>query len=300
MNYRERIVEEFGNRGFHYFSELVWSSSLEQPDLERVRTFLKINGFEDIDVSLIRPLDDSTQRLKWNRYYDQTGQCLVTAAPVSLPVGSNNLKLVFAYATEEIRGNDQARTIVVANALRLIFGVPAARELLLYSVFDKKTSSTHSDVNYASFFDVQSLHRYDDPPIQEAKLSRIPAEAAFLLEKAFAQINPGERFILMWLAFETVVSAVIDTGNNGEKREAFFQNVLQSSIVNAEVFRLFRLRCEIFKEGRQINANIEDDCVSLYCALQLAVLGDCEQRRAFLRGYELRIQQENAKEKKSP
>jgi len=38
---------------------------------------------------------------------------------------------------------------------------------------------------------------FTDPPIEKIKIKQIPAEATILLDKAFAQTYPTERFILM-------------------------------------------------------------------------------------------------------
>jgi len=185
---------------------------------------------------------------------------------------------------------------VVANALRLVFGVPIARELIQTTLFgENEESATLSDEGFASVFDTQSINLFTDPSIEDAALIDIPEEAAFLLDRAFGQTYPGERFILMWLAFETIINAAIDTGSNGRKREEYFRGVLGSDIANAEVHRLFDLRCALFKEGRLISSNsIEEDSWSLYAALQLAAMKESELRRAFLSGFELKAKAREA------
>lgn len=286
-NFRDRIVKEFRCHGFTFFRETVWSSSLQQADLSKIRNFLSKNNFNNIDVSLVVPQDDKTSRMRWSTHYQTSGQCISLMHQVPIPAKSNNLKLTFCYPSSEMRGNSRAEITVVANALRLVFGVPIARELLITSFFSTDEEPTsQSDEGFASLFDNQSLNIFDSPPIEAAELIKIPEEAAFLLDKAFAQTFPSERFILMWLAFEALTHTVIEKGSNGDKRKSFFKNILKSDIANDEVKRLFDLRCEIFKEGRALDKNIENDSWSLYAALQLLVMKDCEQRSAFLAGYE--------------
>ena len=291
--FRDRIIKEFGSYGFKFFRETIWSSSLQLADLPRVRNFLSKNNFKYIDVSLVRPQDDKTYRMRWSTHYQQSGQCISSMHEVPIPAESNNLKLTFCYATSEMRHDSRAQTIVVANALRLVFGVPLARELIITRYFskDKKESDFFSDEGYASLFDTQELNMFNNPAIEEAELLKIPEEAAMLLDKSLAQTYPSERFILMWLAFEAIIHSVIDKGSNGEKRKNYFKYILKSDIANDEVYRLFNVRCAIFKEGQSSGQNIENDCWSLYAALQLLIMKDCEQRRAFLSGYENTVKQ---------
>lgn len=293
MFFHERIAEEFGQQGMKFFRETVWSSSLQKVDLPRIRKFLAKNSFEAIDVALSLPIDDSAFRMRWATHYLADGQCISTMVQVPIPKDSNYLKLTFGYPNKAMRESSQPQTIVVANALRLVFGVPVARELIQSTLFgENEETATQSDEGFASVFDTQSLNLFTDPSIEDAALIHIPEEAAFLLHKAFGQTYPGERFILMWLAFETIINAVIDTGSNGRKREEYFKVVLGSDIANTEVHRLFNLRCALFKEGRLINSNsIEEESWALYAALQLAVMKESEQRRAFLSGFELQAKE---------
>lgn len=290
--FRDRMIKEFGPRGFKFFRETIWSSSIQQADLPRVRNFISKNNLKNIDVSIIRPQDDKTCRMKWSTHYEQSGQCISKIHEVAIPTGSNHLKLTFCYTSAEKRHNSLAQTIVVANALRLVFGVPIARELVITRYFseDKENADFFSDEGYASLFDNQELNMFNSPPIEETELIKIPEEAAIILDKAFSQTYPEERFILMWLAFEAIIHSVIKNGSNGEKRKTFFKDILKSDIANDEVFRLFKLRCDLFKEG-QSSQNIENDCWSLYAALQLLIMKDCEQRSAFLSGYENNLNQ---------
>jgi len=286
-NFRDRIIKEFGLSGFKFFRETIWSSSLQRADLARIRNFLSKNNFNNIDVSLVVPQDDKTFRMRWSTHYQTSGQCISLMHQVPIPAESNNLKLTFCYPSSEMRHEGRAETIVIGNALRLVFGVPVVRELIMTSFFSAdEEPACHSDEGYASFFDTQSLNMFDSPAIEGAELIKIPEEAAFLLDKAFAQKFPSERFILMWLAFEALTHSVIEKGSNGEKRKRFFKDILKSDIANDEVKRLFDLRCAIFKEGRALDKHIENDSWSLYAALQLLIMKDCEQRRAFLAGYE--------------
>ncbi|WP_368639589.1 hypothetical protein ABRZ04_11630 [Castellaniella ginsengisoli] len=296
MNFRQKIAEEFGQQGMKFFRETLWSSSLQRVDLPRVRKFLANNGFEAIDVALSLPMDDSAFRMSWATHYLADGQCMSTMIQVPIPKDTNHLKLTFGYIDNAMRESSQPQVIVVANALRLVFGVPAARELIQTTLFgENEESATQSDEGFTSVFDTQSINLFTDPSIEDAALIPLPEEAAFLLDKAFGQTYPGERFILMWLAFEAIINAVIDTGSNGRKREEYFRGVLGSDIANAEVHRLFNLRCALFKEGRLINSNsIEEECWTLYAALQLAVMKESELRRAFLSGFELKAAEREA------
>lgn len=288
--FRDRIIKEFGHYGFKFFRETIWSSSLQQADLPRVRNFLSKNKFEYIDVSLVIPPDDKTNRMRWSTHYQQSGQCISSMHEVPIPAESNHLKLTFCYTSAEIRHDSRDQTIVIANALRLVFGVPVARELVITRYFsvDKEEAEFFSDEGYASKFDTQELNMFNDPAIEQAELIDIPEEAAILLDKSFSQTYPRERFILMWLAFEVIIHSIIEKGNNGEKRQTFFKDILKSEIANDEVYRLFKLRCVLFKEGQSPNQyiEIENDCWSLYAALQISIMKDCEQRSAFLSGYE--------------
>ncbi len=287
-NIKNRIIEEWRDRGFSFFRETMWSSSVQWIDLPRIRTFLTANNFKNIDVSLATPSNDDTYRMRWGRHYQSSGQCVSLMRQDPIPDDSNHLKLTFCYANIEQRLENKIQTILAANALRLVFGVPVARELIMVRHFSEDTNEPEhfSGEGFASMFDTQSLNMFDSPAIENAELIQIPEEAAILLDKSFSQTYPVERFILMWLAFESIICSFSGEVENGWKRENFCRNDLKSDLVNKEVLRLFKLRCEIFKEGKVFNPKLEKDCWSLYAVLQLAVMRDCPQRRAFLSGYE--------------
>jgi len=281
------MIEEFGSLGFKFFRETIWSSSLQQSQLPKIRNFLSKNNFKHIDVSLVIPQDDKTFRMRWLRYYEPSGQCISSMQQVPIPAQTNHLKLTFCYATSEKRHESRTQTLVITNALRLVFGAPVARELILTRYFSEdKDAEMFSDEGYASVFDSQDLNMFENPPIDQAELIQTPEDAAILLDKSFSQTYPTERFILMWLAFESIIHSVIQNGKNGDKRKTFFKDILKSDIANNEVLRLFKLRCDLFKEGYSPNHNFEDNCFSLYVAIQLLIMKDCEQRSAFLEGYE--------------
>ena len=292
-SFRVRLVREWKHRGYEFFEETVWSSSIQKADLPKIRTFFQSNNFDNVDVSVVNPPDDKTLRMRWNRHYEASGQCVSLMHHVSIPAGSNHLKLTFGYTSEEARQDHRNQIIVAANALRLVFGVPIARELIFDTKFseEKLDVGISSDVGYASPFDTQNLNMFEVPPIEEAALIAIPEEAAILLDKAFAQAFPDERFILMWLAFEAIMHSHPGRIGNGKKREKFFKEELKSNIVNQEVFRLFQLRNDVFKEGRFSNPQIDQECWNLYAVLQLATMKDCPQRSAFLSGFETVLQQ---------
>jgi hypothetical protein len=292
-SFRLRLLSEWSAKGYKFFEETVWSSSIQKADLPKVNNLLKTNGFDNVDVSLINPPDDKTCRMRWNRHYETSGQCVSVMHQIPIPAHSNHLKLTFAYISEEARQEHRNQIIVAANVLRLVFGVPIARELIFDTKFsDKKLDvGISSDVGYASPFDTQNLNMFEAPPIEEATLIAIPEEAAILLDKAFAQPFPDERFILMWLAFEAVMHSHPGRAENGKKREKYFREELKSVIVNQEVFRLFQLRNDVFKEGRFSNPQIDQECWNVYAVLQLAIMKDCPQRTAFLAGFENTLQQ---------
>lgn len=292
-NFRIRLINEWGPRGFKFFEETIWSSSLQKADSPKIRDFLATNDFNNVDTSILIPPDNKTFRIRWVRYYQASGQCVSDGHPVPIPAGSNHLKLTFCYDCAETRQQRRNQAVVVANALRLVFGVPVARELILVSRFSEEEIETgiSSDVGYASPFDTQSLNMFENPPIEGAELIPLPEEAAILLDKAFAQTFPNERFILMWLAFEAIIHSHPGRAENGKKRKKFFREELKSDLVSEEVFRLFKLRNDAFKEGRFSHPHFDQECWSLYAALQLAIMKDCPQRSALLSGYENTLKQ---------
>lgn len=201
------------------------------------------------------------------------------------------LKLTFFYDSVVERDQRRVQSVLVANALRMMFGVPIARELVLVRhgeliLHEKCVISDLSDVGFASAFDTQNLNIFDNLPIEEAKLRPMPLEASTLLDSAFVQHYPYERFIMMWLAFEAVVHTHSGSGTNGRKRQRYFLEELGSQIACDEVKRIFGIRNDTFKEGRLENIDFDQICWSLYAALQLALMEECPQRTAYLSGYE--------------
>ena len=297
-NFKNTIIQEWGKEKFSVFRETIWSSSLQQLDLPRVRNFLIKNNIDNVDVSLVIPQKGhNTHRMRWMKYYEKSGQCISSLKEEFIPDSSNNLKLTFCYSSEEDEQNNKTQTIHTVNTLRLIFGVPIARELLILRHFynDDNAPIRFSDEDFASMFDTQSLNMFDNPAIEDSEVMKIPDEATILLDKAFSQTYPIERFILMWLAFETIINSFPGEGNNGTKRQNFFKNDLKSDVINDEVFRLFRVRCDMFKEGKIFKLNVEKECWSLYSVIQLTIMKNCPQRQAFLSGYEKILLQNNQK-----
>lgn len=286
--FKERIIQEWGTHGYSFFSETIWSSSLQQKDLPRIRKFLANAAIDNADVSLVRPPDSATPRQRWSKHYDASGQCISLLKQEFIVEGSNNLKLTFCYTNSEQQQGGHTKEIHTINILRLVFGVPIARELLLTRNFANDTCqpALSSDVGFASYFDTQSLNFFSNPDIENAKIRQLPAETTILIDKAFSQTFPIERFVLMWLAFEAILSSLPINGSNGEKRKKYFAQELGSQKINEEVHRLFNTRCDIFKQGKFSSDQIEKDCWSLYAAIQLAILEECHQRKAFISGYE--------------
>jgi len=286
--FKERVIQEWGTQGYSFFSETIWSSSLQQKDLPRIRKFLINAAIDNADVSLVSPPDSATPRQRWSKHYDVSGQCISLLREEFIPGGSNNLKLTFCYTKSEDRHGGHTNEIHTINILRLVFGVPIARELLLTRNFSNDTCdpALSSDLGFASYFDTQSLNFFNNPDIENAKIRQLPAETTILIDKAFSQTFPIERFVLMWLAFEAIISSLPINGSNGEKRKKYFARELGSQKINEEIHRLFNTRCDIFKQGKFSSDQIEKDCWSLYAAIQLAILEECDQRKAFVSGYE--------------
>lgn len=286
--FKKRIIQEWGVQGYSFFSETIWSSSLQQKDLARIRKFLTNALICNADVSLVRPSDSNTPRQRWSKHYDETGQCKSLLREEFIPEGSNNLKLTFCYRNSEDKHDGHMNEIHAINILRLVFGVPIARELLLTGSFSNDTAQSvySSEVGFASYFDTQSLNLFNSPDIENAKIRQLPAETTILIDKAFSQTFPIERFILMWLAFEAIISSLPIKGSNGDKRKKYFAQELGSQAINKEIHRLFNTRCDIFKRGKFSSDQIEKDCWSLYAAIQLVILEECDQRKAFILGYE--------------
>lgn len=287
-NFKNTMIQEWGQRGFTVFRETIWSSSLQQIDLQRVRNFLTKNNIKNVDVSLAIPQNNDTYRMRWAKHYERSGQCISSIREVSIPANSNNLKLTFCYKSKEEEQKYETQTVHTVNILRLVFGVPIARELLIIRHFynDKNDPVFHSDKDFASMFDTQSLNMFDNPAIEKSEVIKIPEEATILLDKSFSQTYPPERFVLMWLAFEAIINSFPGKEKNGDKRKKFFKETLNSDVINDEVYRLFNIRNDIFKEGKVSESIIEKACWSLYAAIQLTIMKNCKQRQAFLSGYE--------------
>lgn len=290
-SHRQRIVDELGAQGFSFFTEEIWSSAISPQDLDVIRTFLHANRWDNIDVSVISPQDGATTRIRWDTYYNMDGQCLVV--PVETPILPSMmfLRLVFGYREQQQRDSARPREAIVTSSLRLIFGIPVARELVLTSHFssDNQNAGHFSEIGYASLFDGQDINVFNSPPIGLAKIKRMTADAAILIDKAFTQKFPTERFVLLWSAFEAVTHELPYPGTNGKKRQKFYQGELGSDLANSEIIRLFNIRNQLFKEGMLEETHSDEASWSLYAALQLMILEAGEQRRSFLMGYEAYI-----------
>lgn len=287
LDTRKKLINEWGAEGIIYFEESVWSSSIKHSDLPRIREFLKVNNFKYFDISIVRPQDDLTQRMKFRTHYSEDGQCFSTNYGVTVPINSNNLKLTIGVELGLKNQECQDKTLYIINSLRIIFGIPIARELMftsLASIENFLNVGVSSELGYASKFDTQNLNLYEG--IESCQLRELPVDALILLDKAFQQRFSDERFILMWVAFEAIINSLPNLKMNGNKRQKYFQEELASEIVNQEIIRLRDFRHIVFKEAKFEEGMVEEINWSLYMAIQLAMLSDCPQRQAFLNGYE--------------
>lgn len=287
--FKQTIIREWKELGFTHFRETIWTSVLQQVHLARIRRFFKENDIKNVDISIVIPPKNETPNLKWANYYETSGQCISTLRECFIPANSNNIKLTFCYKSDEEEKENEIQTLNVVNTLRLVFGVTVARKLLFirhYST-DNNEPIMHSDKAFSSRFDIQELNMFNNPDIEDLKVMKIPEEANVLLESAFTQTFPRERFILLWIAFEVIINVFYKNENNGKKREKYFKNEIKSDIINEEVKRLFLVRCEMFKEGKvKSDMEIESEGWSLYSIIQLCIMSDCMQRDAFIKGYE--------------
>lgn len=287
LDTRQKLIKYWKDKGIENIEETIWSSSLRRENLERVRTFLNSNGFNYLDISIVFPNDEKTKRTKFRTHYDLEGQCYSTNYAVAIPANSNNLKLTVGLEQNLKNQECQDKTLQIINCLRIIFGIPIARELMLVTnsnIDDFLNAKFSSELGFASPFDTQNLNFYED--IEYSELRQIPVEALILLDKAFQQRFPKERFIIMWVAFESIVNSIYPSDHNGNKRSKYFKEELKSDIANEEVFRLFKIRNDVFKEGKFQHDEFDNENWSLYAAIQLTMLDECSQRTAFLKGYE--------------
>lgn len=163
-NPREKLVREWRNGGVENIEESIWSSSIQQSDLFRIRDFLRVNSFRYCDVSIVRPPDEKIERIKFKTHYDVSGQCFNTNYQISIPANSNNLKLTIGLESELKNQQCQDKTLYIINSLRILFGVPLARELMFTTLSDIDkfiTAGFNSELGYASNFDTQHLNFFN-------------------------------------------------------------------------------------------------------------------------------------------
>ncbi len=282
-------MHDWSHQNIIFYEESIWTSSLQPHDLNQVRSFLIKNNFEYVDISILRPTMPELSRILWQYHYSSTGECISSDFHKKIHPNSNHLKLTVGLK-EKNSQEYQNKTISIVNELRLIFGVPIAKELMRLSHFNKDDyiGSSESAKGFASPFLNQALNMF--PDIDNAKIRNLPVEVAILLDKAFEQEFPVERFILMWTGFEAIINHIEDGNkNNGQKRKNHFGK-LGSEIINNEVKRLFNIRCDLFKEAKFLTTKkMEEENLSLYSIIQLTIMEDCEVRKKLMKGYELSL-----------
>lgn len=287
LNTRKNLINNWEKDDICFFEETIWTSSIQQSDLATVKSFLEANNFNFFDISIVIPKTSDFGRYKWKYHYDPTGQCICTNYQNEITPNSNHLKLTVGLEKQFEHKECQDITISIISLLRIVFGVPVARELILVNHYQKNNliGIRNSEEGFSSYFLNQDLNMF--PDIASAKVKNIPIEASVLLDKALQQKYPTECFILMWTSFESIINSIEQGKNNGLKRRNYFTK-LGSKIVNDEVERLYReVRCNIFKQGKELSMkNIEDENWSLYCILQLTIMEECSIRTKFLKGYE--------------
>lgn len=292
---RKELIEQWKSNNLVFFEESIWTSSIQIEDLPKVKSFLENNNFNFFDISIVIPPENDTSRIFWKHHYDVNGQCISTNYQKEIVANSNHLKLTVGLEKEENNQEYQDKTISIINILRMIFGVPIAKELVLLNHFtsDDYEGTTSSQQGFASVFHTQNLNMF--PDINEIKVKSLPIEASILLDKAFEQNFPIERFILMWTGFESIINH-IEPGNKqtGEKRISYFKK-LGSEIINDEVKRIFKVRCNLFKEAKFMSLkDMENENWSLYAIIQLTIMEDCPVKTKFLKGYENELKVKNS------
>lgn len=278
-----------------FVSQTLWTTTLEAEHLPRVRSFLNVNGFGELGVSIVWPSQDGQTRLSWSKFYDRQGNIQSRSYEIPIPAGSTFLKLQRSNVSAESRDSEAWLFVAAANVLRIAFGASAARELVLTFHLDGDSSPRWlSDVGYGSPFDTQSINTLDNPTIECAQLRQLPNVTHTLRNKAFDMKYEHERFILLWLAFETIFSSLEGKEKNGLKRGNFFLTELGSQLVNAEVKRIKSIRDSVFKDAGQQIHDFARINLALFSMIQLATIVDCPQRTVLLSRLESQIMAEGA------
>jgi hypothetical protein len=243
------------------------------------------NLFQNTEVALGEFTGDVTKVDVVYAYVDGQATQHVTARKFT-PMG-RCLVAFFGYINESEADRSHFQIDQFANVVRLIFGVSAAFQLVEVTRYAIGSDSASSIIaqGYASRFPIQDINSLWGPDDGRAEIIPLAPEAAILLSSAFKQDYPSDQFIFLWLAFEAIMADRFGS-HNGDSRREYFENSLGSRIVNDEVYRLFRVRSELFKSGRYNTLSIGEDAWSLYMAIQLAIMEPCSQRTRFLLGYE--------------
>lgn len=267
-----------------FLLQAVWSTSLKASQLHKARNFLAKNKFLDISIQLVKSESEKFRKMMIDFHFpDETSFNLITGS-LEFPEESVFLALETYCSGKNTLDYEHGRCINAANALRLAFGSPIARDVVFFqhkSLDGGKgfTLGTEASINK---FDRQELFTDGD----ELKFRVLSPEVSVLVDAALSPTSDTKRFIMLWLAFEAVANSFPYKGSNGEKRSYYYKEELGSDVANNEVFRLFKIRNDLFKEGIKAEKNLTDSNWSLYLALRLAVMEDCPCRISYLKNYE--------------
>ena len=109
-NFKNTMIQEWSQIGFSVFKETIWSSSMKQMDLPKIRCFLEQNDIKNVDVSIVIPQNNDTPRMRWSKHYERSGQCVSSIREEFIPENSNNLKLTFCYRSKQEEKENEETT----------------------------------------------------------------------------------------------------------------------------------------------------------------------------------------------
>lgn len=274
-------MEMFKNE---FLLQAVWSTSLKVSQLHKAKEFLSRNNFLDISVSLVKSNSENFSKMFIDFHFtDEKSYKLITGS-MEFPEESVFLVLETYCSGKNRLDYEHGRCINAANLLRLAFGSPIARDIVFFQhkSLDGEKGFTLGTEKLITKFDRQELFIDGD----ELKFRKLSPEVGILVDAALSPTSDTKRFIMLWLAFEAVTNSFPYKGSNGEKRSHYYKEELGSDIADREVFRLFKIRNDLFKEGVNKEKFLNESNWSLYLALRLGVMEECPGRSSYLKSYE--------------
>lgn len=278
--FNSRFIDTAVYRGRLWITTSLWPTKASAKEIERVAALYPT---ENVEVSSFNAAKRSVGASSINLEF-KTADSDVSASVHAFPkiISGNFLRIDLSFENEGTHEEIEYKLRSVLSPIKLTLGESVAIHeahrstaniaLGLVNIHNKPFMNWEylkKGRDRLNLFEHESI--LSDWPI------KLTDDIAFLDHDALLTDKIENRFFLLWTAIELIAG-------RGDDRKRYCKEALGSEIINDELFRLFKLRGNLFKE---FSRNIDYiDVSSLLSFIQLSSLTQTEMRSVIVSRYE--------------